>query len=559
MTIFQVMAETSTKSGNNGSSLMRESDRRMRRPSSGSDESPVHMRIGPEYQASIPPLETTKRVVSRGPALVIWKPYSKLPEQKLMKFIEFSRTKYGYREEQSLGLLVCHRYNIDDANNDLVNFVPYPDDWTPLEKQTFEIGFQEHGKDFHKIKMMLPDKSVNNIVKFYYIWKKTRSKYQTLKTKMKSRRSNMDSDDDSYDDINEHKNKRIRMGSSSLITSNFTQSQIPIIQALYNTNNGTGVNEPCTNCHRAKAVTLVTLKREHLLCYACSDYYQKYSTMRPLFESAVVGTGESNEKEILNPPEGIDLTLDSLKLVASPKDAHHYLACLTNQVITYKNKLLEQKQQYQTLEKQFKKLSIEQYRIPENPPSSSKGWSDHEIDMFKMSFTKYGKDFEAAAIIVGSKSASQCRSMYYSKKDKYSFDDLLDKYDENQEKMETESSESDTKTKDNNVDQGKDNDIQIVSETIPKVTSQKSQDNFVFKMQIGGITQPIRLQRVPISLGQSGNQDPVVIDLTDDDDDSRPAIALTISSEKKETVKKFLHVVNIVDDDIQIIGSNNIK
>ena len=119
---FQEMAEATNNLSNNGSgsTLLRESDRRMRRPSSGSDESPVHMRIGPEYQASIPPLETTKRVVSRGPALVIWKPYSKLPEQKLMKFVEFSRTKFGYREEQSLGLLVCHRYNIDDANKDLL-------------------------------------------------------------------------------------------------------------------------------------------------------------------------------------------------------------------------------------------------------------------------------------------------------------------------------------------------------------------------------------------------------------------------------------------------------
>ena len=551
------MAEASIMN-NNGVTLLREQDRRLRRPSSGSDESTVHMRIGPEYQASIPPLETTKRVVSRGPALVIWKPYAKLPEQKLTKFIEFSRTKFGYREEQSLGLLVCHRYNIDDANKDLVNFVPYPDDWTPLEKQTFEIGFQEHGKDFHKIKMMLPDKSVNNIVKFYYIWKKTRSKYQTLKNKMKSKRSNMDSDDDSFDDLNEHKNKRIRMGSSSLITSSFTQSQIPIIQALYNTNNGTGVNEPCTNCHRAKAATLVTLKREHLLCYACSDYYQKYSTMRPLFESAVVGTGESNEKVILNPPEGIDLTLDSLKLVASPKDAHHYLACLTNQVITYKNKILDQKQKYHKLQKQFKKLSVEQYRIPESPPSCSKGWSDHEVEMFKMSFSNYGKDFDAAAIIVGSKSASQCRSLYYSKKDKYNFDDILDKFDEKQEKMETEKSGNTEESKPE--DKGtKDSDLQIVSDSSSKNSNAKSPDNFVFNMQIGDITQPVRLQRVPIQLGQSGTQDPIVIDLTDDDDDSRPAIALTISSEKKETVKKVLHVVNIIDDDIQIIGSNNIK
>ena len=557
---------TSNDTSANGSSLMKESERKLRNNSSGSDESTVHMRVGSEYQASIPSLETTKRVVSRGPALVIWKPYVKLPELKLTKFIEFSRTKYGYREEQSLGLLVCHRYNIDDANNDLVNFVPYPDDWTPLEKQTFEIGFQEHGKDFHKIKMMLPDKSVNNIVKFYYIWKKTRSKYQTLKNKMKSRRSNVDSDEDPYDDLNEHKNKRIRMGSSSLITSSFTQSQIPIIQALYNTNNGSGDNDPCSNCHRAKAVTLVTLKREHLLCYGCSDYYQKYSTMKPLFESAVVGTGESNEKGILNSPEGIDLTLESLKLVASPRDAHHYLACLTNQIMTYKNKILEQKREYSKSKKELKILDVEQYRISENPGSTSKGWSDHEIEMLKLSFKNYGKDFDAAAIIVGTKSATQCRSTYYSKKEKYEFDSCLEEFDIREDNVNTDEKSEET-SNDMEKKNDEENGVHVLSTTTPPPTAaqeplSKTPDNFVFNMQIGGVTQPVRLQRVPIQNSELGaSEQPIVIDLTDDDDDeSIPAIELTITSEKKETVlKKVLEVVHILDDEIQIVENNNIK
>lgn len=555
------MAEA-PKNGNSSSQLLG------RRPSSSSDESPVHdMRIGPEYQATIPPLETNKRSVSRGPALVIWKPYTKLPEQKLMKYVEFSRTKFGYREEQSLGLLVCHRYNVDEANKDLVNFVPYPDDWTPLEKQTFEVGFQEHGKDFHKIKMMLPDKSVNNIVKFYYIWKKTRSKYQTIKNKMKSRRSNMDSDDDSYDDMNDHKNKRIRMGSSSLITSSFTQSQIPIIQALYNTNNGSGVCEPCTNCHRAQAVTLVTLKREHLLCLACSNYYQKYATMRPLFESAVVGTGETNEKEILSPPEDIDLSLESLKIVASPKDARNFLACLTNQIMTYNNKLLDQKLQYHKTKKELEKLNIEQYRaVVDKTTPSSKGWSDSEIELFRMSFTNYGKDFEAASIIVGNKTVSQCKSLYYSKRDVLDFDALLDEYDAKQ--MGTNGTKSDsTEEKSETKEFTEENEIQVIFDKSAtkhvngENKNRNSPENFVFNMSIGGITQPVRLQRVPIQLqGQNDSQEPMVIDLTDDDDDSRPAIELTISSEKKETsVKKVLDVIKIIDDDIQILGSNDIK
>ena len=59
---------------------------------------------------------------------------------------------------------------------DLANFTPFPDEWSVEDKVLFEQAFQFHGKSFHRIRQMLPDKSIAQLVKYYYGWKKTRTR-----------------------------------------------------------------------------------------------------------------------------------------------------------------------------------------------------------------------------------------------------------------------------------------------------------------------------------------------------------------------------------------------
>ena len=62
--------------------------------------------------------------------------------------------------------------SIDDfdfrALQDLPNFTPFPDEWSVEDKVLFEQAFQFHGKSFHRIRQMLPDKSIAALVKYYY-------------------------------------------------------------------------------------------------------------------------------------------------------------------------------------------------------------------------------------------------------------------------------------------------------------------------------------------------------------------------------------------------------
>merc|ERR1719232_1059701 len=87
-----------------------------------------------------------------------------------------AKEKYGYNAEQALGMLFWHKHDLDRALQDLSNFTPFPDEWSVEDKVLFEQAFQFHGKSFHRIRQMLPDKSIAQLVKYYYSWKKTRTR-----------------------------------------------------------------------------------------------------------------------------------------------------------------------------------------------------------------------------------------------------------------------------------------------------------------------------------------------------------------------------------------------
>ena len=65
-------------------------------------------------------------------------------------------------------MLFWHKHDLDRALQDLANFTPFPDEWSVEDKVLFEQAFQFHGKSFHRIRQMLPDKSIAALVKYYY-------------------------------------------------------------------------------------------------------------------------------------------------------------------------------------------------------------------------------------------------------------------------------------------------------------------------------------------------------------------------------------------------------
>uniref|UniRef100_A0A1B0GKG5 Dna-binding protein n=1 Tax=Lutzomyia longipalpis TaxID=7200 RepID=A0A1B0GKG5_LUTLO len=141
------------------------------------------IRVGRDYQAVCPELiNPMERKVDQlnDRALLVWSPTKEIPDAKLEEYITVAKEKYGYNGEQALGMLFWHKHDLARAESDLANFTPFPDEWTAEDKVLFEQAFQFHGKSFHRIRQMLPDKSIPSLVKYYYSWKKTRSRTSVM-------------------------------------------------------------------------------------------------------------------------------------------------------------------------------------------------------------------------------------------------------------------------------------------------------------------------------------------------------------------------------------------
>lgn len=132
----------------------------------------------------------------------MWSPTKDIPDNKLEEYINVAKERFGYNGEQALGMLFWHKHDLERAVLDLANFTPFPDEWTEEDKVLFEQAFQFHGKSFHRIRQMvrtfilkhlisiyskkklllfqLPDKSIASLVKYYYSWKKTRSRTSVM-------------------------------------------------------------------------------------------------------------------------------------------------------------------------------------------------------------------------------------------------------------------------------------------------------------------------------------------------------------------------------------------
>ncbi|XP_060845291.1 REST corepressor spr-1-like [Rhopalosiphum padi] len=134
------------------------------------------IRVGSDYQADIPELlsHTKNKCNQQQNSLLVWLPPKKIADVKLNDYIYFAKKKYGYDIEQSLGLLLWNNYNFVKSIQDLPVFSQVLN-WSIIDKNNFEVAFQQFGKNFLEIKKILPDKSLKTIIGYYYLRKKKKT------------------------------------------------------------------------------------------------------------------------------------------------------------------------------------------------------------------------------------------------------------------------------------------------------------------------------------------------------------------------------------------------
>lgn len=280
--------------------------------SSSEDENAEKIRVGRDYQAVCPelePVEQRRPEMISDRALLVWSPTSDISDIKLDEYITTAKEKYGYNGEQALGMLFWHKHDLTRASMDLANFTPFPDEWTVEDKVLFEQAFQFHGKSFHRIRQMLPDKSIASLVKYYYSWKKTRARTSLM------------------DVVGENRNA---------------------------TSSGTG-------------------KRE---------------------------SGAGSE------PGGSDKESDN------------------------DEKVQQNKQQLSAMKRKVGDAGVEELRPGEPPAKINSRWSNEELLMAVTAVRKYGRDFQAIAETLGTKTEAHVRTFFVSYRRRYNLDAVLREHEQ---------------------------------------------------------------------------------------------------------------------------------
>ncbi|XP_014235945.1 REST corepressor 1 isoform X2 [Trichogramma pretiosum] len=395
-------------------------------PTAGaSDEEEIaRIRVGRDYQAAIPEVvpdtdetETenvsvaencsvpdnvsveSKNEATQEKALLVWSPVHDITDARLDKYVHVAKTQYGYNGEQALGMLFWHKHNLDRAILDLSNFTPFPDEWTNEDKILFEQAFSFHGKNFAKIRQMLPDKPISSLVKHYYSWKKTRAKTSLMDKQAKRRRKK--SSDNEEDSNSNH-------GSSDGDTE--ALAKVP--------------KDSCSNCGVACHKVRSTPKGH--ACHSCYQHWRRTGVVRPLSSMP----GRMNKRKL---PRGILVNHDDLAALAGqPNQVADACQSIDVEIVSLKRQIQMNKQQIGAVKRKLSPAALAAMRPSETKSRITSRWSNDELLLAVQGVRKYGKDAVAIAETIGTKNESHLKSFFVNYRRRFNLDAVLAEYEADQ-------------------------------------------------------------------------------------------------------------------------------
>lgn len=402
------------------------------------------MRVGSNYQAEIPQFiayAPAPEYYEEEKAIKVWSPYNKIPDHVLEEFLTKAKEKFFYNMEQALGMLSWHKFDLNRAYADLPNFVPYPIEWSVEDKVLFEQAYQFHEKQFNKIRQMLPDKSMANLISYYYTWKKKRTggslmerqtrRFAPRKAADGNGQSDEDGDDENeneanQNDINEGQDN-VRDNSDAIvgdgnIKHDEESSEDPNITCcmcnkelrVHGKNVGVIIDSPLDFCSRCylewkRNGCKITPKTELSDCY-----YQQPGETRILFSyqdvvSLIEGPGEQGDLILKH----LDAQIENRR----------------REIQNKKQKLSFIKDKIKPIEKPIAELDMNEFSdiLPEYRPSKS--WTPEETQLVIQGLRRYGTDFSAISDVVRTKSEEQIRLFYVSQKERLNLGLLVEDFE----------------------------------------------------------------------------------------------------------------------------------
>ncbi|XP_045187077.1 REST corepressor 1-like [Mercenaria mercenaria] len=366
------------------------------------------MRVGNDFQVKVPAFDPDAKPENKADAILVWAPCPDLKDAKIDEYLQIAKEKHGYNMEQALGMLFWHKHNVEKALADLPNFTPFPDEWTVEDKVLFEQAFSFHGKSFHRIRQMLPDKSIASLVKYYYSWKKTRSRTSLMDRQAK--KFTMKGDGDKLDEDSENGSKN-----NSDTEENKEEAKD---------------DNSCSNCGVMSSQLNPTPKGS--MCSSCYQYWRRTGVMRSVGPKRHEhGQHRHNPmRHKRKPPRGMYLSNDDLKSMVSgpPGQAEAILKSLDTELVSAKRQVQNNKQMLGLLKHKLAGGS-DMFKMNDSGNKINSKWTNEELLLAVQGVRKYGKDFSAIAEVIGTKTEAHVRSFFVNFRRRYNLDEVLAEYE----------------------------------------------------------------------------------------------------------------------------------
>ncbi|KAF5916741.1 hypothetical protein HPG69_005536 [Diceros bicornis minor] len=304
--------------------------------SSDDEHGDVGMRVGAEYQARIPEFDpgATKYTDKDNGGMLVWSPYHSIPDAKLDEYIAIAKEKHGYNVEQ------------------------------------------------------LPDKTIASLVKYYYSWKKTRSR-TSLMDRQARKLANRHNQGDSDDEVEE--THPMDGNDSDYDPKKEAKKEGNTEQPVQTSKIGLGRREYQSLQHR---------------------HHSQRSKCRP--------------------PKGMYLTQEDVVAVScSPNAANTILRQLDMELISLKRQVQNAKQVNSAL-KQKMEGGIEEFKPPESNQKINARWTTEEQLLAVQGVRKYGKDFQAIADVIGNKTVGQVKNFFVNYRRRFNLEEVLQEWEAEQ-------------------------------------------------------------------------------------------------------------------------------
>ncbi|CAL4114571.1 unnamed protein product, partial [Meganyctiphanes norvegica] len=259
---------------------------------------------------------------------------------------------------------------------------------------------------------VLPDKTIAQLVKYYYLWKKTRQRSSLIDRHARKHQAKLqeglapggsgDSTGDRSDEEDDKKGDDQKM---------------------------------CSNC--TIHATILNETAKGMQCNTCYTHWKKQGTLRP-----TVGPMKRDKQLIKSkrrPPRGMHINHEDLMAMVnagppapqgSITPGQQLLRHMENEVIALKRQVQSNKAQISNIRTKVPEEGITGLRPPANPGPPKAKWSQEELLLAVQAVRHFGQDFKAIAEIVGNKTENHVRSFFVTYRKRYNLDVVLREWDD---------------------------------------------------------------------------------------------------------------------------------